>query len=106
MPQEIKEADFESVIFCYQVGFTFTAIWTKPKDQWTTAIPDYLKMSFGFPTPSNFCGSGELLRADQIADVIREKIREKAELQKASGRHFEMKIQQRKERQYARGKKR
>jgi len=106
MPQQIKEADVDSVIFCYQVGQTFTAIWTKPKDQWTAAIPDYLKMSFGFATPSNFCGAGELLREDQIADVIRAKIREKAEWQKERGVYFPMRIQQRKERQHAVGKKR
>ena len=106
MPQQIKETDVDSVIFCYQVGITHTAIWTKPKDQWTAAIPDHLKMSFGFSTPSNFYGTGEVLREDQIADVIRAKIREKAEFQKRNGCHFEMKIQQRKERQHAGGKKR
>lgn len=97
MAQQIKEADVDRVIFCYQVGITYTAIWTKPKEQWTAAIPDHLKMSFGFPTPSNFYGDGEILREDQIADVIRAKIREKAESQKWSGCHFAMKVSQRKE---------
>ncbi len=106
MPQQIREADVESVIFCYQVGLTHTAIWTKPKDQWTTEIPDHMKMSFGFSTPSNFYGTGDVLREDQIADVIRGKIREKAQWQKERGVHFPMKIQQRKERQHAGGKKR
>ena len=95
MPEQIKEADVDSVIFCYQVGATFTAVWTKPKDQWTAAIPDHLKMSFGFPTPL------ELLREDQMADLVRGKIREKAEFQKRNGCHFPMRIQQRKERQHA-----
>lgn len=98
MPQEIKEADVDSVIFCYQIGITYTAIWTKPKDQWTTAIPDHLKMSFGFSTPSNFYGGAELLRSDQIAEAIREKIREKAQWQKERGLHFPMTITARKER--------
>ena len=106
MPEQVKEADVDSVIFCYQVGQTFTAIWTKPKDQWTAAIPDHLKMSFGFSTPFNFYGTGEVLREDQIADVIRAKIRERAELQKATGSFVPMKISQRKERQRAGGKKR
>jgi len=101
MPQQIREADVDSVVFCYQVGNTFTAIWTKPKDQWTAAIPDHLKMSFGFSTPSNFYGTGDVLREDQIADVVREKIREKAEWQKERGIYFPMKISQRKERQHA-----
>lgn len=98
MPQEIKEADVDSVIFCYQIGITYTAIWTKPKDQWTTAIPDHLKMSFGFPTPSNFYGGAEVLREDQVADVIRDLIRQKADCQKRSGFHFKMTITARKER--------
>lgn len=98
MPQEIKEADVDSVIFCYQIGITHTAIWTKPKEQWTAVIPDHLKMSFGFQTPSNFYGTGEVLREDQIADVIRGKIREKAEWQKERGCHFPMTITARKER--------
>jgi len=106
MPQQIREADVDSVIFCYQVGQTFTAIWTKPKDQWTAAIPDHLKMSFGFETPPNFQGGDEVLREDQIADVIRGEIRKKAQWQKERGVHFPMKIQQRKERQHAGGKKR
>lgn len=98
MPGQIKEVDLDSVIFCYQVGLTFTQVYTKPKDQWTTAIPDHLKMSFGFQTPSNFYGNGEILREDQIADVIRGKIREKAEWQKERGCHFPMTITARKER--------
>jgi len=95
MPQQILEVDVDSVIFCYQLGITYTAIWTKQKDQHKEEVPNHFKMSFGFSTPDNFYGSGQVLREDQIADVIRAKIREKAECQRRSGSYVPMKTTQR-----------
>ena len=96
MARRIEEAEVNNIIFCYQIGHTYTAIWTKEKDQWSTVIPDHFKMTFGFTTPEEFQFGEKMLREEQIRENIKRRIREKADEQKRTGKHFEMKVTERK----------
>lgn len=96
MAQRVAEVEVNNIIFCYQIGNTYTAIWTKEKDQWSTVIPNHYKMSFGFATPEGFLFGDKMMRPEQIADSIRRRIREKADEQKETGKFCEMKVTERK----------
>ena len=92
MARRVEETEVNNIFFCYQIGDTFTAIWTKDKDQYSAAIPDYYKMSFGFETPEGYLFGDKMMRAEQILESINRRIRDKASEQKATGRHAVMKI--------------
>lgn len=96
MAERTEETEVNNIIFCYKIGNTFTAIWTKQKDQWSAVIPNHFKMCFTIHTPANFIDPQNILRSDQVGEIIRRRIREKADEQKASGKFYEMQITERK----------
>jgi len=96
MARRIEETEVNNIVFCYQIGLTHTAVWTKEKDQRSTLIPDHYKMSFGFNTPEEFQFGDKMMRPDQIVENIKRRIRDKADEQKESGKHIAMKVTERK----------
>lgn len=95
MSQRVEETEVNNIIFVYKIGITHTAISTKEKDQWSAAIPDHFKMSFMIDTPPGFWGGDNAMREDQITDVIKKAIREKADEQKRTGSFCKMTITER-----------
>ena len=93
MSQRTEETEINNIFFCYKIGITHTAIWTKEK-QYSAAIPNHFKMSFGFPTPANFLPGDDMLRTEQIKASIDRRIREKADEQHKTGKFCAIKIEE------------